>query len=45
MGQAGDWLLLIGVYVGLRLYAAAISFYRYAAGQKREEPESKEAIK
>jgi hypothetical protein len=45
MGQAGNWLLLIGLFAGLRLYVAAINFYRYASRPERKEPESKAAIK
>lgn len=45
MGQAGNWLLLIGLFAGLKIYAAALNFYRYAARPKRKEPESKAAIK
>jgi len=44
MGQAENWLLLIGVFGVLRLYTAVISFYRYTTRPESKEPESKEAI-
>jgi hypothetical protein len=40
MGQAGNWLLLIGVYVGLRLYGSAINFYRFTNLPEPEKPGS-----
>jgi hypothetical protein len=42
MGQAGNWLLLIGIYAGLRLYGATQNFYHFASRREPAKPESGE---